>query len=122
MKKLFVTAVALLLCVPAAVSAFSIPGTPKLERDAIRYCTDGGVTYYCTLILTGHPANGLSCSIGDVSVKGPALEGSNYRELEPCLRFCSNWACLYSKDQQESSGKPVVGSRCCNSSSWSKTQ
>jgi len=109
----------------ASTSLAAPPHNPLEPTRAMRYCTDAGVTYYCLLNLQGNTINGKSCSFGDVNKNnGQAIEGGDQRELFSCLNFCSDWVCYYIKDQQESSGKPVTGSPCCNSNSsgWKTTR
>jgi len=118
--------IAVSIILPALMVTSSLASPPRNPLEptrAMRYCTDAGVTWYCLLNLQGNTINGKSCSFGDLNKNnGQAIEGCDRRDLFSCLNFCSDWVCYYIKDQQESSGKPVTGSPCCNSSSWKTTR
>ncbi len=108
---------------PNLAQAGRLPNLNPEPTRAMRYCTEAGTTYYCLLNLEGNTINGKTCSFGDINRNnGQAIEGGDSRKLDSCIQYCSDWACYYIKDQQESSGKPVVGSRCCNSSGWSSSR
>jgi len=116
-----VTVLCIFLSLTTTALAFPLP-TQEPTR-AMRYCTDAGTTYYCLLNLAGNTINGKTCSFGDVNKNnGQAIKGGDIKNLDLCIQYCSDWACYHIKDQQNSAGKPVVGSPCCNRGSWTTSR
>lgn len=116
-------ATVLCLFISLTTTALAFPLPTQEPTRAMRYCTDAGTTYYCLLNLEGNTINGKTCSFGDVNKNnGQAIKGGDIKNLDLCIQYCSDWACYHIKDQQNLAGKPVVGSPCCNSSSWKSTR
>ena len=118
-----ITATLILISVLSTEALASPPGIPSEITRTMSYCTDAGTTYYCLFNTQGNTINGKSCSYGiENQNNGKAIEGENVRNLPLCLQYCSDWLCYNIKYQQESDRKPVVGSHCCYSSSWTTTR